>query len=253
MKVSFITGGATGIGRATIEKFIHEGIKVAFLDNNIEESEKLVTKYDNKNIIFIKGDVKNLKDIYNAVEIAIQKFGRIDNVFANAGIHRSNSIFSITEEDWDLVLDTNLKSIVFTVKYCIPHILKQKVGSVVLMGSDQSIIGKPNNLAYGATKGAIAQITKSLALELASNNVNVNTVCPGTILTPLTKKNIIRWANEEFNGNVEEATKAESERFPVKRLGTPEEVADLVYFFAFQASTFLTGSVIPIDGGVTSN
>jgi len=253
MKVSFITGGATGIGRASVEKLIQEGITVAFFDNNREESEKLITNYTNKQILFIEGDVNKLDDLDRAVKLTIQKFGRIDSVFANAGIHRSNSIFNITEEEWDLVLNTNLKSLVFTVKSCIPHIANQSKGSVVLMGSDQSIIGKTNNLAYGASKGAIAQVTKSLALDLAEKNINVNTICPGTIITPLTKKNIKRWADEVFNGDVDEATKAESERFPVKRLGAPEEVADLVYFLAFQAGTFLTGTIISIDGGVTAN
>ena len=253
MKVSFITGGATGIGKATVEKLIKEGITVAFFDNNRGDSEKLITNYTNKQILFIEGDVNKLDDLERAVKLTIQKFGRIDSVFANAGIHRSNSIFNITEEEWDLVLNTNLKSLVFTVKSCIPFISKQSKGSVVLMGSDQSIIGKTNSLAYGASKGAIAQITKSLALDLADKNINVNTICPGTIITPLTKKNIKRWADEVFNGDVEKATKAESERFPVKRLGKPEEVADLVYFLAFQASTFLTGTIISIDGGVTAN
>ncbi len=253
MKVSFITGGATGIGRAAVEKLINEGIAVAFFDNNLKESDKLTSNYSSEQILFIEGDVNKIDDLDKAVKLTIQKFGRIDSVFANAGIHRANSIFNITEDEWDLVLDTNLKSLVFTVKACIPFIAEQNKGSVVLMGSDQSLIGKTNNLAYGASKGAIAQITKSLALDLAEKNINVNTICPGTILTPLTEKNIERWANEEFGGNVIEATKAESERFPVKRLGTPEEVADLVHFLSFYASTFLTGTIIPIDGGVTAN
>lgn len=253
MKVSFVTGGATGIGKAAVEKLIKEGIKVAFFDNNEEDSNKLVEKYSSDEILFLKGDVNDVKAIDRATKLTYEKFGRIDSVFANAGIHRSNSIFNITETDWDLVVNTNLKSMVFSIKSCVPYIMEQRQGSVVLMGSDQSIIGKPNNLAYGASKGAIAQITKSLSLELADKNINVNTICPGTIVTPLTEKNIIRWAKEEFGGDVEEATKAESERFPVGRLGTSEEVADLVYFLAFQASTFVTGTIIPIDGGVTAN
>lgn len=253
MKVSFITGGATGIGRVAVEKLIKEGIAVAFFDNNSVESKKLVSNYNDDQIMFIEGDVNNLDDLDRAVKLTHKAFGRIDNVFANAGIHRSNSIFNITEDEWDLVLNTNLKSLVFTVKSCIPFIAEQDKGSVVLMGSDQSLIGKTNSLAYGASKGAIAQITKSLALDLAEKKINVNTICPGTIITPLTMKNIQRWANEEFNGDVNDAIEAEKERFPVKRLGTPDEVADLVYFLAFQASTFLTGTIIPIDGGVTAN
>ena len=110
MKVSFVTGGASGIGKAAVEKLIKEGITVAFFDNNRGESEKLISNYSDKQILFIEGDVNNLDDLDRAVKITHKKFGRIDSVFVNAGIHRSNSIFNITEEEWDLVLNTNLKS-----------------------------------------------------------------------------------------------------------------------------------------------
>lgn len=253
MKVCFVTGGATGIGKAAVEKLIRKGIRVALFDYNGVESKKLASNYSSDQILFIEGDVNSTHRIEEATKETMQKFGRIDSVFANAGIHKSNSIFSITEEYWDIVLNTNLRSMIFTIKSCIPYIIKQKQGSIVLMGSDQSIIGKPNNLAYGASKGAIAQITKSLSLELAECNINVNSICPGTIDTPLTRKNIERWSHEEFGGDIEAATIAETERFPIKRFGNPDEVADLVYFLAFQSGTYLTGSVISIDGAVTAN
>lgn len=253
MEVCFVTGGATGIGKAAVEKLIKEGKRVAFFDYNAKESQKLASKYSSNQILFIEGNVNNISKLEEAANLTIEKFGRIDSVFANAGVHKSNSIFNITEEDWDLVINTNLRSMIFTIKSCLPYILKQKKGSIVLMGSDQSIIGKPNNLAYGASKGAIAQITKSLSLELAEYNINVNSICPGTIDTQLTRKNIERWSHEEFGGDIKAATNAETERFPIKRFGTPEEVAELVYFLAFESGTFLTGSVISIDGGVTAN
>lgn len=252
MKVSFITGGATGIGKATVEKFVSNNIAVGFLDINKSQSNELVQKYPKNKILYIHGNVTKVEDIKTALLETFRYFGKIDIVFANAGIHRSNSIFNITEEDWDNVISTNLKSAVFTVKESIPYLLKNGEGKIILMGSDQCFIGKQNNFAYGASKGAIAQITKSLALELASKNISVNTVCPGTIDTPLTQNALQRWANREFEGKIEKAFEKEQSEFPVRRIGNAEEIAEMVYFLAAKSTNFTTGSLFKIDGGITA-
>lgn len=252
MKVSFITGGATGIGKATIEKFIVNNIAVGFLDINKSKSLDLVKKYSDDKIFFSHGDVTKIKNIKTAIEKTHSYFGKLDIVFTNAGIHRSNSIFNITEEDWEEVINTNLKSAVFTIKESIPYLLKNGGGKVILMGSDQCFIGKQNNLAYGASKGAIAQITKSLAVELANKNISVNAVCPGTIDTPLANEAFQRWADREFDGIIENAVDKEISEFPVGRLGTSEEIAEMVYFIAAKSTNFTTGSLFKIDGGITA-
>lgn len=251
-KVVFITGGANGIGAASVKKFLEKGYNVGFLDKDELGAKKLMQELPEKRVLFSQGDVSNVSDIRQAIEATVKKFGTLSSVFANAGIYQSKSLHEMTEEDWFHLININLKGMVFTVKEALPYLIKNKGGSVVLMGSDQCFIGKSRSCAYGMSKGAIAQFTRSTALDYAKDHIRVNAVCPATIQTDLAQRAVEGWAEESLNGDVDEAWRQAANAHPIGRCGKSEEVANFVYFLASDESSFTTGSLHPIDGGLTA-
>lgn len=178
----FITGGSTGIGAASVRKFAQSGWNVTFMDINVEDGQAVARE---TGALFVEGNTRNREDVEKAVAAAVAEYGELDCVVANAGIHRCNTMLTITEEELDLMIDTNIKGTVRTLQAAVPSILRKGGGSVVINASDQSYIGKANSFGYGLTKGALGQITKSLAIDLGRQNVRVNAVCAATIRTPL--------------------------------------------------------------------
>ncbi len=196
-KTVFITGGSTGIGAACVRKFVKEGWNVAFMDINVEDGTKLAGE---TGALFVEGSTRCREDLDRAVDAACKAFGGLNTVVANAGIHRCNTMLDISEEELDLMIDTNIKGTVHTLRAAVPHILENGGGSVVINASDQCYVGKSNSFGYGLTKGALGQITKSLAIDLGPKGVRVNAVCAGTIRTPLTEHgNMMKKACREFS------------------------------------------------------
>ena len=249
IRTIFITGGAAGIGAAAVRKFASEGWNVVFMD--LDQPRGLALEREVHGSVFVKGDTRRRSDIEAAISIVRSRFGGLDSVFANAGIHRKNTLLDISDEELDLVIQTNLYGTVNTLRAAVPEIIAGGGGSVVLMASDQSFIGKTASFAYGLTKGAIGQMTKSLALDLADKGVQVNAVCPGTVRTPLVE-NLFERLSAHTGKPVEEYFAEEGALFPVGRVGYPEEVAELVYFLASGKAPFITGALMPIDGGLTA-
>lgn len=250
-RVAFVTGGSSGIGAATIRKFVQENIKVGFLDVDRVLGMELASSFPPNCVLYIEGDVSKVSDIRRAIENTVESFGHLDIVFANAGIHDMKNLLETTEDDWHNLININLKGVVFTVKEALPYLIENGGGSVVLMGSDQCFIGKKNSCAYGMSKGAIGQFTKSTAIEFGSQNIRVNAVCPATIRTPLTEKLFAKIAQEN-QLDIEQAWESEANNYLLKKCGSAEEVANLVYFLASKEASFITGSLYSIDGGLTA-
>lgn len=252
MKTIFITGGSTGIGAASVKKFIDQGWNVGFMDLNEEEAHLLEKEINcPERLLFVKGNTCERADIHNAVETVFKQFKQLDAVFANAGIHRSNTLLNISDEELDLMIHTNIYGTVNTLREAVPHMIETGGGAIVINASDQWFIGKAHSFAYGLTKGALGQITRSLSIDLGPKNIRVNAICPGTIHTPLVDK-IFEKYSKENNCSVEDCWKEENALFARGKVGRPEEVAEMVYFLASDASSFCTGGHYLIDGGLVA-
>ncbi|MBU3843433.1 MAG: SDR family oxidoreductase [Candidatus Anaerobiospirillum pullicola] len=256
VKVIAITGGATGIGRACVRKFLAEGYSVAFADINVPAAHELLAMEDvaaaerEGRVLFAQVDTKERAALKAWVDATLAKFGHLDAVFANAGIHRSNTILDVSDEELELVINTNIYGTIYTVQATLPHIIANGGGSVVLCCSDQFFIGKGCSFAYGLTKGALGQITRSLAIDYGPKNVRVNAVCPSTIHTPLSDDAMNRYA-QRSGQSLASAWQEEDNLFVLKRAGYPEEVAAMVFFLTDQAS-FCTGAHYLVDGGIVA-
>lgn len=250
-KTILISGAGSGIGKATALLFLQEGYNISFCDykeDNELLNELVASKYDPERYVFSLANVKERKQINSWVQASIAKFKRIDALFVNAGKHASNSIFNVTEQDLDDLIHTNVYGAIYTIQACIPYLKESSNASIILNGSDQFFIGKNNNFAYGLTKGALGQMTRSLAVELSPFKIRVNSVNSGTIRTPLSEDAIARYA-QRANLSLEQAWQEENSLFCLNRVGEASEVAQMVYFLV-EKGTFCTGAHYLVDGGI---
>lgn len=240
-KVAIVTGSGRGIGRAIALELAREGVKVVVTSRHTEECDEVcsVINADGGESLCVECDVSKKEDIDRLVKETMDKFGRIDILVSNAGVVRQNPISETSEEDWDFVLDINLKGMFLVCKAVAPIMIEQKSGKIVSIASIAGEIGFPNTSAYCASKGGIVNLTRELALEMAPYNVNVNAVAPGVIETSMTEGMLAD----------ENSRKGLLTQIPMGRVGKSEEIAKAVLFLASDDSSYVTGHTLVVDGG----
>jgi 3-oxoacyl-[acyl-carrier protein] reductase len=240
-KVALVTGASRGIGRAAAISLAQRGAKVVVnYAGNLaaaEETAALITQNGGQALI-VKADVKNAAEVEDLVKQTLAAYGRIDILVNNAGITRDNLLMRLKEEDWDAVLDTNLKGIYYTTKAVSKIMIKQKSGKIINITSVVGLTGNAGQANYAAAKAGVIGFTKSMAKELASRGITVNAVAPGFIETDMT-------------GGLSEAVKSDMmAKIPLARLGSAEEVAAAIVFFASNEADYITGQTLTVDGGM---
>ncbi len=243
-KIAIITGAGSGIGRATATLFSKEGAKVVVADWSEEGGKETVKEIENQDgqAIFVKTDVSKKEGVEKMKNECLEKFGRVDILVNNAGIYRTYNLHEMSEEDWEKIIDVNLKSVFLCSKAVISEMLKQGKGKIINVASIAGLVGFPQSGAYCASKGGIITLTKEMALEYAPKKINVNCIAPGVIKTAMTENML---ADPETKKFLEENT-----LYP--RLGEPEDIAQAMVYLASDESDFVNGEVLVVDGGWTA-
>lgn len=239
-KVALVTGGSRGIGEAIVRRFVEQGAKVAFTYRSSEEKAKALEDELGGAAKGFKSDAGSFADAEKLVAEVIAAFGAIDVVVNNAGITKDTLMLRMTEDQWDQVMEINLKSVFNLTKNVLRPMLKQRSGSIINMSSIVGITGNPGQANYAASKAGIIGFSKSVAKEVGSRNIRCNAVAPGFIETDMT---------DELD---EKTREAYLQNIPLRRLGKAEEVADLCVFLGSDLSTYITGQAISICGGLNT-
>jgi NAD(P)-dependent dehydrogenase (short-subunit alcohol dehydrogenase family) len=244
-KTALITGAASGIGRATALLFAREGAAVAVVDINQAEGEAVaqtITAQGGR-ACFIRADVTQAGDCRAAVAHCLEAFGGLNILFNNAGIIRRANVLNTTEEEWDRVLAVNVKSIFLMSKYAVPVMAAAGGGVILNTGSGWGLVGGQNAVSYCAAKGAVVNMTRAMALDHGPQNIRVNCLCPGDTDTAMLR------SEARQLGQSDAVFLAEAANRPLGRLGRPEDIAQAALYLASEASAFVTGAVLVVDGG----
>ncbi|MBN2549841.1 MAG: SDR family oxidoreductase [Anaerolineales bacterium] len=244
-KTALITGGTSGIGRATVELFLAEGAKVAFTGRRKSLGLELAARSGAK---FLYADHRLKEDCERVVAETLAAFGRIDILFNNAGVVIKGTAESLSEQDWQDTLDLNVTAVWRMCRLAAPVMRQQGGGVIINNASDWGLVGAPEALAYAASKGAVIQMTRCLALDHARDHIRVNAVCPGDTF-------VERWIEQGYyrgSGAVSEAEARQSDTIPLGRVAEAAEIARAVLFLASDDSSYMTGAALVVDGGNTA-
>jgi NAD(P)-dependent dehydrogenase (short-subunit alcohol dehydrogenase family) len=244
-KVALITGGASGIGRATALLFAREGAAVSVVDLDEVEGQAVAHKIVNAGgqAIFLRCDVSQATDCQRAVQQTVDGLGGLDILFNNAGIIRRASVLETSEEEWDRVMAINVKSVFLLSKVAIPVMAQAGGGVIINTASGWGLVGGRKAAAYCASKGAVVLLTKAMALDHAEQNIRVNCICPGDTDTPMLRDEARQL------GESDQRFLAEAAQRPLQRIGRPEDIAQAALYLASDAASFVTGTTLVVDGG----
>lgn len=247
-KVAVVTGGGSGIGQATAVRFAAEGASVGVLDLVPEAAEQTVALIDTDGGVAraLAADVSDAGQVTGAVDALAAEFGRIDVLYNNAGVDSRGSVAVAEEADWDRCFAVNVKGTFLTSRAALKHM--GEGGSIVNQASVAGLVGVMNFAAYCSAKGAVIALTRSMAVDLAARRIRVNVICPGTVFTPLMEPMLAA----RGDGDMELGLARTLVKYPIGRLGDPEDIARVALFLASDEAAFMTGSVVAADGGMTA-
>ena len=247
-KVCIVTGGASGIGLATCEVFAREGAKVMIADRDLAAANKAVATLVQKGgkALAVQCDVSHADSVVAMIQATVAAYGRLDVIVNNAGYGIAGSLSETSDEDWEALMGVNVRGVFLCCKHAIKQMQKNGGGTIVNVASVVAAVGIRNRAAYVASKGAVAAMTRSIALDYVASHIRCNAIAPGTIDTPYYTEILAKAADPVAIRQGLEA------RQPMGRLGTPEEIANGILFLASDESSFATGSILTIDGGMTA-
>jgi NAD(P)-dependent dehydrogenase (short-subunit alcohol dehydrogenase family) len=246
-RVSIITGAGSGIGLATAHRFAREGATVVLADCRDASAQAAELATTGVQARFVQTDVSNASQVENLIQQTLSAFGRLDVLVNNAGIELPKKLIDTSEAEWDRLMEVNLKGVFLCSRACIPAMSRQGGGVIVNVASELGLVGGSEIAAYCATKGGVVQLTRAMAVDHAADGIRVNCVCPGPVETPLLEASI------QSSSDPEQERRHIVGKTLVKRVGRPEEIANVILFLASGESSYMTGSVVVVDGGVTAH
>jgi NAD(P)-dependent dehydrogenase (short-subunit alcohol dehydrogenase family) len=246
-KVAVVTGGASGLGLATAELFARHGARVHAVDRDAGALQPIEARHPGA-VVAHQADVSSSQEMAAMAAAVLADAGRVDVIFANAGIEGVGTAADLDEDSWTRVLDVDLKGVWLTSKFFLKSMVDNGGGSIVNTASIGGLVGVPGIFPYAAAKGGVIALTRQMAVDYARAGVRVNSVCPGTVVTPLVERN---WRAKGLD--VADQTARLADRHPLGRAGTPDDVAAAVLFLASEEASWITGQALTVDGGVTAS